>query len=178
MSNWIWASLIGGTAALAAAVVVVLWQAFKHLDLKIERLGDKIERMDEKFDKKFDDQRNYFDKKFDDFDKKFDKKFDDQRNYFDKKFDLAMVGIAEITRLVAGHEARIEAQEKQVDRLSLAAFGPQQFGTPGQRHDGEHAPEPTAPTAPPSEAAAPGEGAAATAGGPEPTPPTAATAPT
>ena len=167
MSNWIWASLIGGTAALAAAVVVVLWQAFKHLDLKIERLGDKIERMDEKFDKKFDDQRNYFDKKFDDFDKKFDKKFDDQRNYFDKKFDLAMVGIAEITRLVAGHEARIEAQEKQVDRLSLAAFGPQQFGAPGRHHDGEHA---TAPV----EAAAPGEGTGATAGGPEPT---AATAP-
>ena len=159
MSNWIWASLIGGTAALAAAVVVVLWQAFKHLDLKIERLGDKIERMDEKFDKKFDDQRNYF-----------DKKFDELRNHFDKKFDLAMAGIAEITRLVAGHEARIEAQEKQVDRLSLAAFGPQQFGAPGQRHDGEHAPAPV-------EAAAPGEGTAATAGGPEPTPPTAATAP-
>ena len=155
MSNWIWASLIGGTAALAAAAVVVLWQAFKHLDLKIERLGDKIERMDEKFDKKF----------------------DDLRDHFDKKFDLAMAGIAEITRLVAGHEARIEAQEKQVDRLSLAAFGPQQFGAPGQRHDGEHAPEPTAPTAPPSETAAPGEGAAATAGGPEPTPPTAVTAP-
>ena len=151
MSNWIWASLIGGTAALAAAAVVVLWQAFKHLDLKIERLGDKIERMDEKFDKKF----------------------DDQRNHFDKKFDLAMAGIAEITRLVVGHEARIEAQEKQVDRLSLAAFGPQQFGTPGQHHDGEHAPEPTAPT----ETAPPGATAAATAGGPEPTPPTAATAP-
>ena len=162
MSNWIWASLIGGTAALAAAAVVVLWQAFKHLDLKIERMGDKIERMDEKFDKKFDDLRDHF-----------DKKFDDQRNYFDKKFDLAMAGIAEITRLVAGHEARIEAQEKQVDRLSLAVFGPQQFGAPGQRHDGEHAPEPTAPV----ETAAPGEGAAATAGGPEPTPPTAVTAP-
>ena len=156
MSNWIWASLIGGTAALAAAAVVVLWQAFKHLDLKIERMGDKIERMDEKFDKKFDDLRDHF-----------DKKFDDQRNYFDKKFDLAMVGIAEITRLVAGHEARIEAQEKQVDRLSLAAFGPQQFGAPGRHHDGEHA---TAPV----EAAAPGEGTGATAGGPEPT---AATAP-
>ena len=176
MSNWIWASLIGGTAALAAAVVVVLWQAFKHLDLKIERLGDKIERMEEKFDKKFDD----FTKKFDDQRNYFDKKFDDQRNHFDKKFDLAMAGIAEITRLVAGHEARIEAQEKQVDRLSLAVFGPQQFGAPGRHHDGEHAPEPTAPVeaaAPPGETAAPGEGTAATAGGPEPTPPTAATAP-
>ena len=43
VSNWAWV-LFGGATTLAAAVVVVLWQAFKHLDLKIERLDDKIDK--------------------------------------------------------------------------------------------------------------------------------------
>ena len=154
MSNWAW-TLIGGAVTLAAAISVILWQAFKHLDLKIERLVDKI-----------DDQRSYF-----------DKKFDDQRNYFDKKFDQVMDGIAEITRLVAGHDAQIKAQEKQIDLLSAAVFGSQQFSAPGRRQDGEHAPEPAVQPVPPAAAAAPGEGTAASAGGPEPTPPPAAIAP-
>ena len=139
MSNWAW-TLIGGAVTLAAAVSVILWQAFKHLDLKIERLAYKI---------------------------------DEQRDHFDRKFDQVMDGIAEITRLVAGHDAQIKAQEKQIDLLSTAVFGSQQFSAPGRRHDGEHAPEP----APPAAAAAPGEGTAASAGGPEPTPPPAAIAP-
>ena len=51
VSNWAWV-LFGGAVTLAAAAVVVLWQAFKHLDLKIERLGDKI---DQRFDQLRDD---------------------------------------------------------------------------------------------------------------------------
>lgn len=35
-----------------------------------------------------------------------------------------MGGIAEVSRLVAGHDAQIKAQEKQLDRLSEAVFGP------------------------------------------------------
>ena len=179
MSNWAWV-LFGGAVTLAAAAVVVLWQAFKHLDLKIERLGErldaKIDRLDLKIDKKFDDQRNYFDKKFDDQRNYFDKKFDDQRNYTDEKFDQLMGGIAEVSRLVAGHDAQIKAQEKQIDRLSTAAFAPPRLDVANQRQEGArqegaHAPEPTAPTAPaaPAEAAEPGEGIASSAGGPEPT---------
>ena len=145
MSNWAW-TLIGGGVTLAAAVSVILWQAFKHLDLKIERLVDR-------FDKKFDH---------------LDKKLDDQRDYFDKKFDQVMDGIAEITRLVAGHDAQIKAQEKQIDLLSAAVFGSQQFSAPGQHQDGEHAPEPAAQPAPP---AAAGERAAASVGGSGPAPP-------
>ena len=160
--------MFGGTATLAAAAVVVLWQAFKHLDLKIERLDDKIDRLEDKIDKKFDDQRNYF-----------DQKFDDQRIYFDQKFDQLMASVAEVSRLVAGHDAQIKAQEKQLDRLSEAAFGPQRFGAPSppqeRAHQEEaHAPEPAAPT---ETAAAPGEGVASSAGGPEPTLPPAAIAP-
>ena len=176
VSNWAWV-LFGGAVTLAAAAVVVLWQAFKHLDLKIERLGerldDKIDRLDLKIDKKFDDQRNYF-----------DKKFDDQRNYTDAKFDQLMGGIAEVSRLVAGHDAQIKAQEKQLDRLSEAAFAPPRLGAPSphqeRTHQEEaHAPEPAAPaaSAAPVEAAEPGEGVASSAGGPEPTLPPAAIAP-
>ena len=143
VSNWAWV-LFGGAVTLAAAAVVVLWQAFKHLDLKIERLEDKI-----------------------------DKKFDDQRVYFDQKFDQLMAGIAEVSRLVAGHNAQLKAHEKQLDRLSEAVFAPQRFGNPSPRQEGAHAPQPVAPEA----AAAPGEGVASSAGGPEPTPPPAAIAP-
>ena len=155
--------MFGGTVTLAAAAVI-LWQAFKHLDLKIERLGD---RLDAKIDKKFDDQRNYF-----------DKKFDDQRNYTDAKFDQLMGGIAEVSRLVAGHDAQIKAQEKQLDRLSEAVFAPPRFGAASHRQERArqeeaHAPEPTAP----AEAAEPGESIASSAGGPEPTLPPAAIAP-
>ena len=173
MSNWAW-TLIGGAVTLAAAISVILWQAFKHLDLKIERLVDRFDKKFDHLDKKLDDQRDHFDKKFDHFDKKlddqrnyFDKKLDDQRDYFDRKFDQVMDGIAEITRLVAGHDVQIKAQEKQTDRLSAAVFSSQQFSAPGRRQDGEHAPEP----APPAAAAASGEGAAASVGGPEPAPP-------
>ena len=129
---------------LAAAAVVVLWQAFKHLDLKIERLGDKI-----------------------------DKKFDDQRIYFDQKFDQLREDIAEVSRLVAGQGERIKAQEKQIDRLSGAVFAPSQFGAASPRQEGAHASEPVASAEP----AAPGEGIAPSAGNPEPTPPPAAIAP-
>lgn len=143
---------------LAAAAVVVLWQAFKHLDLKIERLGerldDKIDRLDLKIDKKFDDQRIYFDQKL------------------DKRFDQLRDDIAEVSRLVAGHGEQIKAQEKQIDRLSGAVFAPPRFGTPGPHQEGAHAPSPAASAEP----AAPGEGLASSAGGPEP-PPTAAIAP-
>ena len=132
MDDWVWA-LVGVAVTLSVTVAVILWYAFKHLDDKIERLGDKM----------------------------------------DRKFDQVMAGIAETKQLVAGHAERIKAQEKQTDRLSSAVFTPQRFGTPSQRHDVEHAPE----TAAPAEAAAPGEGIAASAGGPEPTPPTAAIAP-
>ena len=173
MDDWVWA-LAGGAVTLAAAVVVVLWQAFKHLDLKIERLGsrldDKIDRLGERLDdkidkisKKLDDQRNHFDKKFDEM---------------NKRFDQVMASIAETSRLVAGHDERIKAQQKETDRLSSTVFGPQPFSAPsqhhapGQHHVGGHAPEPT----PPAEAASPGEGITASAGGPEPTPPTAAIA--
>ena len=76
--------MFGGAVTLAAAAAVILWQAFKHLDLKIKQLEDKI-------DKKFDDQRNYFDQKL------------------DQKFDQLMGGIAEVSRLVAGHDAQIKA---------------------------------------------------------------------
>lgn len=56
VSNLAWA-MFGGIVTLpAAVVVVVLWQAFKHLDLKIERLSErldaKIDRLDLKIDKK------------------------------------------------------------------------------------------------------------------------------
>ena len=180
MDDWVWA-LVGGAVTLAAAVVVVLWQAFKHLDLKIDRLGERLdnkidrlgERLDDKIDrlsKKLDDQRDHFDKKFDEMNKKFDE--------VNKRFDQVLASIAETSRLVAGHDERIKAQQKETDRLSSAVFGPQRFSAPsqhhapGQHHVGEHAPEPT----PPAEAASPGEGAAASAGGPEPTPPTAAIA--
>ena len=62
VSNWAWV-LFGGAVTLpAATAVVILWQAFKHLDLKIERLGNrldaKIDRLEGKVDKKFDDQRD------------------------------------------------------------------------------------------------------------------------
>ena len=144
MSNWIAGSLIGGAAALTAAAVVVLWQAFKHLDLKIERLDGKI-----------------------------DQKFDELRNHFDKKFDLVIATVTETNRLVAGHDAQIKFLEKQTDRLSSAVFSPQRFSAPREQHDVEHASEPVAP----AETPAPGEGPAASAGGPEPTPPTAAIAP-
>ena len=174
MSNWVWA-LFGGTVTLAAAAVVVLWQAFKHLDLKIERLGERLDdRLGDKIDKKFDDQRKYFDEKL------------------DKRFDQLADSIAEVSRLVAGHGelikvqgAQIEAHEKQIDRLSGVLFAPPRLDAPGQPQQGEHAPEPAAS----AEAAAPGEGAASaepaasgegvasSAGGPEPTPPTAAIAP-
>ena len=132
MDDWVWA-LVGVAVTLSVTVAVILWYAFKHLDDKIERLGDKM----------------------------------------DRKFDQVMAGIAETKQLVAGHAERIKAQEKQTDRLSSAVFTPQRFGAPSQRHDVEHASE----TAVPAEAAAPGEGIAASAGGPEPTPPTAAIAP-
>ena len=85
VSNWAWV-LFGGAVTLAAAAVVVLWQAFKHLDLKIERLG---ERLGDKIDR---------------LDLKIDKKFDDQRIYFDQKFDQLMGGVAEVSRLVVGHD--------------------------------------------------------------------------
>ena len=143
VSNWAWV-LFGGAVTLAAAAVVVLWQAFKHLDLKIERLGERL-------------------------DAKIDKKFDDQRIYFDQKFDQLMAGVAEVSRLVAGHDAQIKAQEKRLDRLSEAVFAPQRFAAPSPRQEEAHAPEPAAP----AEAAAPGEGVASSAGGPEPTPPAA-----
>ena len=149
--------MFGGAVTLAAAAAVILWQAFKHLDLKIERLDDKIDRLEDKIDKKF----------------------DDQRNYTDQKFDQLMGGIAEVSRLVAGHDAQIKAQEKQIDRLSEAAFAPPRLGAAsphqeGARQEEAHAPEPTAPA---EAAAAPGEGIASSAGGPEPTPPPAAIAP-
>ena len=184
MSNWAW-TLIGGAVTLAAAISVILWQAFKHLDLKIERLADKIDEQRDHFDKKLDDQRSYFDKKLDDQRSYFDKKLDDQRSYFDKKFDeqradsdkqradfdkkfdQVMGIVTETVRLIAGHDSQIKAQEKETDRLSATVFGSQQFSAPGRRQDGEHAPEPVPPVA----AAASGEGAAASAGGPEPAPP-------
>ena len=177
VSNWAWV-LFGGAVTLAAAVVVVLWQAFKHLDLKIERLDDKIERLEDKIDKKFDDQRIYF-----------DQKLDDQRNHFDQKFDQLMAGIAEVSRLVAGHDAQIKAQEKQIDRqekqfdrLSEAVFAPPRFGAPSQHQErahaeGAHQEEAHAPAAPAEAAAAPGESIASSSGGPEPTLPPAAIAP-
>ena len=153
--------MFGGAVTLAAAAAVILWQAFKHLDLKIERLG---ERLDAKIDRLED---------------KIDKKFDDQRIYFDQKFDQLMAGVAEVSRLVAGHDAQIKAQEKQLDRLSEAVFAPPRFSTPSppqeRAHQEEaHAPEPTAPA---EAATAPGEGVASSAGGPEPTLPPAAIAP-
>ena len=136
MADWIWA-LVGVAVTLSVTVAVILWYAFKHLDDKIERLGD---RLDDKMD---------------------------------RKFDQVMAGIAETKQLVAGHAERIKALENQTDRLSSAVFAPQRFDAPSPRHDVEHAPEMAAP----AEAAAPGEGIAASAGGPEPTPPTAAVAP-
>ena len=148
VSNWAWV-LFGGAVTLAAAAVVVLWQAFKHLDLKIERLGERL-------------------------DAKIDKKFDDQRIYFDQKFDQLMAGVAEVSRLVAGHDAQIKAQEKQLDRLSEAVFAPQRFAAPSPRQEVAHAPEPAAPA---EAAAAPSEDIASSAGGPEPPPPPAAIAP-
>ena len=163
MDDWMWA-LAGGAVTLAAAVVVVLWQAFKHLDLKIERLGERLDNKIDKLSEKLDDQRDHFDKKFDEV---------------NKRFDQVLASIAETSRLVTGHDERIKAQQKETDRLSSAVFGPQPFSAPsqhhapGQHHVGGHALEPT----PPAEAASPGEGiTAASAGGPEPTPPTAAIA--
>ena len=160
VSNWAWV-LFGGAVTLAAAAVVVLWQAFKHLDLKIERLG---ERLDDKIDRLED---------------KIDKKFDDQRIYFDQKFDQLMASVAEVSRLVAGHDAQIKAQEKQLDRLSTAVFGPLRFGASSLRQEGARQEEAHAPeSAAPAEAATgPGEGVASSAGGPEPTLPPAAIAP-
>lgn len=167
--------MFGGAVTLAAAVI--LWQAFKHLDLKIERLGD---RLDDKIDRLED---------------KIDKKFDDQRIYFDQKFDQLMAAVAEVSRLVAGHDAQIKAQEKQLDRLSTAVFAPPRFGAPSRHQEGAHqeeahAPEPAAPAEgaiAPSESiassaggpepAAPAEVVASSTGGPEPTPPPAAIAP-
>ena len=146
--------MFGGAVTLAAAAAVILWQAFKHLDLKIKRLEDKI-------DKKFDEHRNYFDQKL------------------DQKFDQLMAGIAEISRLVAGHDAQIKAHEKQLDRLSEAVFTPPQLGAPSPHQERAHQEEAHAPeSATPAEAAAaPGEGVASSAGGPEPTLPPAAIAP-
>ena len=162
--------MFGGAVTLAAAAAVILWQAFKHLDLKIKQLEDKI-------DKKFDDQRNYFDQKLDDQRNYFDKKFDEHRNYFDQKldqkFDQLMGGIAEVSRLVAGHDAQIKSQEKHLDRLSEVVFAPPRLGAPSPRQEEAHAPEPAAP----AEVADPGEGVASSAGGPEPTLPPAAIAP-
>ena len=111
VSNWAW-FLFGGAVTLAAAAAVILWQAFKHLDLKIERLG---ERLDDKIDRLED---------------KIDKKFDDQRIYFDQKFDQLMAAVAEVSRLVAGHDAQIKAQEKQLDRLSRGGVRPSAVGHP------------------------------------------------
>ena len=136
MNDWIWA-LTGSAVTLAVAVAVILWHAFKHLD-------DKI-----------------------------DKKFDDQRTHFDNRFNQVVDRIAETNLLVAGHDVQIKAQEKQLDRLPWTVLAPPPAAAPGQHHDVEHASEPTAP----AEAAAPAEGTAASAGGPEPTPPTAAVAP-
>ena len=191
-----WA-LVGGAVTLAAAVVVVLWQAFKHLDLKIERLGErldnKIDRLEDKVDKKFDEANKRFDqrfdemnkrfdemnKRFDEMNKKFDQRFDEANKRFDQKFDEAnkrfdqvMDRIADLSRLAAGHDAQIKAQAKETDRLSSTVFGPQRFSAPSQHHVGEQAPELAAP----AEAASPGESMAAAASGPEPTPPTAAIA--
>ena len=162
MSNWAW-TLIGGAVTLAAAISVILWQAFKHLDLKIERLVDKFDEQRSYFDRKLDDQRNYFDKKFDEQRADFEK----QRTDFDQKFDQVMGVVTETVRLIAGQDSQIKAQEKQTDRLSATVFGSQQFSAPGRRQDGEHAPEPVPPVA----AVAPGEGAAASAGDLEPAPP-------
>ena len=185
-----WA-LVGGAVTLAAAVVVVLWQAFKHLDLKIERLGErldnKIDRLEDKVDQKFDEANKRFDQRFDEMNKRFDqrfdemnKKFDDMNKKFDQKFDEAnkrfdqvMDRIADLSRLAAGHDAQIKAQAKETDRLSSTVFGPQRFSAPSQHHVGEQTPELAAP----AEAASPGESMAASASGPEPTPPTAAIAP-
>lgn len=50
MDDWVWA-LVGVAVILSVTVAVILWYAFKHLDDKIERLGD---RLDNKMDKKFD----------------------------------------------------------------------------------------------------------------------------
>ena len=136
MNDWIWA-LTGSAVTLAVAVAVILWHAFKHLD-------DKI-----------------------------DKKFDDQRTHFDNRFNQVVDRIAETNLLVVGHDVQIKAQEKQLDRLPWTVLAPPPAVAPAQHHDVEHAPEPTAP----AEAAAPAEGTAASAGGPEPTPPTAAVAP-
>lgn len=185
MDDWMWA-LVGGAVTLAAAVVVVLWQAFKHLDLKIERLGErldnKIDRLEDKVDKKFDEANKRFDQRFDEMNKRFDemnKKFDEMNKKFDQKFDEAnkrfdqvMDRIADLSRLAAGHDAQIKAQAKETDRLSSTVFGPQRFSAPSQHHVGEQAPELAAP----AEAASPGESMAAAASGPEPTPPTAAIA--
>ena len=66
VSNWAWV-LFGGAVTLPAAIaVVILWQAFKHLDLKIERRGNRLDAKIDRLDKKLGDQRNYVDKKFDD----------------------------------------------------------------------------------------------------------------
>ena len=115
----------------------------------------------------------HLDLKIERLDGKIDQKFDDLRNHFDKKFDLVIATVAETNRLVAGHDAQIKFLEKQTDRLSSAVLSPQRFSAPREQHDAEHASEPTAP----AETTAPGEGMAASAGGPEPTPPTAAIAP-
>ena len=105
--------------------------------------------------------------------KRLDDKIKHLDDKMDRKFDQVMAGIAETKQLVAGHAERIKALENQSDRLSSAVFTPQRFGAPDPRHDVEHAPEMAAP----AEAAAPGEGIAASASGPEPTPPTPAVAP-
>lgn len=46
MADWIWA-LVEVAVTLSVTAAVILWYAFKHLDDKIERLNDK---MDRKFD--------------------------------------------------------------------------------------------------------------------------------
>ena len=43
MADWIWA-LVGVAVTLSVTAAVILWYAFKHLDDKIERLDDKMDR--------------------------------------------------------------------------------------------------------------------------------------
>ena len=115
MSNWAWV-LFGGAVTLAAAAVVVLWQAFKHLDLKIERLG---ERLVDKIDQRFDQLRGDI-----------------------AEVSRLVAGHGEQVKV---QEAQIKAQEKQIDLLSGAVFASPRFGTPGQHQEGAHAPAPAAP---------------------------------
>ena len=43
MADWIWA-LVGVAVTLSVTAAVILWYAFKHLDDKIECLDDKMDR--------------------------------------------------------------------------------------------------------------------------------------